>query len=629
MHGQDFFFQAFVYLAAAVVAVPVAKRLGLGSVLGYLLAGVAIGPFGLGLVGEEGQDVMHFAEFGVVMMLFVVGLELQPALLWRLRGPLFGMGGLQVAVTAAALAGAGLALGLPWQPALAAGLILSLSSTAIVLQSLGEKGLLRTDGGQRSFAVLLFQDLAVIPMIALLPLLATAPGGHGVAGEHATTWVEGLAPWAKTGVVLGAVAAVVLAGQFVVRPAFRAIARTRLRELFTAAALLLVIGIALLMSQVGLSPALGTFLAGVVLANSEYRHELESDLDPFKGLLLGVFFIAVGASVDFGLVAGRPGDIAAVVAGLVIVKGLVLFAIGRAFRMGLDQNLMLAFALAQGGEFCFVLLSFAAQGGVLPAATAQLLVASVALSMALTPFLMLFEERVLRPRAGTRERPGREPDAVHDRNPVLIAGFGNFGSVVGRLLAANGVGATVLDADSDQVDVLRRLGLRVFYGDASRHDLLHAAGAAEARLIVVATGEHGKTLEIVRTVRRHFPGARVLARAGGRWEAYDLLDAGAHDVYRDSLDTALRLGCEALHHLGHRAFAAHRTAQAFRRRDEESVRVLAGMRHDRDAYFSTARRWIRDLEQSLRADLEAHDDARDAGWDPESLRREYGGPPPA
>uniref|UniRef100_A0A832MN63 Potassium transporter n=1 Tax=Eiseniibacteriota bacterium TaxID=2212470 RepID=A0A832MN63_UNCEI len=625
MHGQDFFLQAFVYLAAAVVAVPVARRFGLGSVLGYLLAGVAIGPYGLRLVGAEGQDVMHFAEFGVVMMLFLVGLELEPSLLWRLRGPLFGMGGLQVAGTGAALGAAGIALGLPWTQALAAGLILSLSSTAIVLQSLGEKGLLRSDGGQRSFAVLLFQDLAVIPMLALLPLLAAGRAAHGAGEAHATRWVEDLAPWAQTGVVLGAVAAIVLAGQFVVRPAFRAIARTGLRELFTAAALLLVIGIALLMSLVGLSPALGTFLAGVVLANSEYRHELESDIEPFKGLLLGVFFIAVGASIDFALVAARPGEVAGVVLGLVAVKGAVLFAIGRLFRMSLDHNLMFAFALAQGGEFCFVLLSFAVQGGVLPAGLAGLLVASVALSMALTPFLMLFEERVLRPRLGTRAAPAREADAVHERNPVLIAGFGGFGSVVGRLLAANGVRATVLEADADHVEVLRRLGLRVFYGDASRHDLLHAAGAAEARLVVVAAGDSARTLDIVRTVRRHFPQARVLARAHGRSEAYELLDAGAHEVYRDTLDTALRLGCDALRHLGRRAFPAHRSAQAFRRRDEESVRALAALRHDRAAYLGEARRRIRDLEDALRADLESHDDARDAGWDPESLRREHGG----
>jgi monovalent cation:proton antiporter-2 (CPA2) family protein len=641
MDSSTFLFQAFVYLSAAVIAVPIAKRLGLGSVLGYLLAGVAIGPFALGLVGREGQDVMHFAEFGVVMMLFLVGLELQPARLWQLRGPLFGLGGAQVAATAVAVAAIAVALGMSWKAALATGMILSLSSTAIVLQSLGEKGLLRTDGGQKSFAVLLFQDLAVIPMLALMPLLAAAPaggaGGHGAEaahgaaadaaahGEAATRWVETLPAWAQTAVVLGAVAAVVLAGLFLVRPALRWIAAARLREAFTAAALLLVIGTALLMIEVGLSPALGTFLAGVVLANSEYRHELESDIEPFKGLLLGVFFIAVGASIDFHILAEAPVRVAGMVAALVAVKFAVLLAIGRFARMGLDQNLMFAFALAQGGEFAFVLFSFATRAGVLEPATAALLVAVVALSMALTPFLLLLDERVVRPRVGTKEAPGRAADAVEERNPVLIAGFGDFGSVVGRYLAANGVGVTVLDSDSDTVDLMRRLGLRVYYGDASRHDLLHAAGAHEAKLVVVATGDQEKTLGIVRTVRQHFPQARILARARGRWHAYALLDAGVDRIYRDTLDTSLRLGEEALGLLGRRAFPAHRAAQAFRRRDEESVRDLAAMRHDRESYFSEARARIRALEDSLVADLERDDGEADRAWDADTLRQEFGG----
>jgi monovalent cation:proton antiporter-2 (CPA2) family protein len=624
MHGESFFFQAFVYLAAAVVSVPLAKRLGLGSVLGYLIAGVLIGPFGLRLVGSEGQDVMHFAEFGVVMMLFLVGLELEPALLWRLRVPILGLGGLQVGLTAAVITAIGLAVGFSWQASVAVGMILALSSTAIVLQTLREKGLMRTDAGQRSFAVLLFQDIAVIPMLALLPLLATASdaGGTG-AGAHGAG-VEGLPAWAQTGMVLGAVAVVVLGGRFVVRPLFRFIARARLPEVFTAASLLLVIGIALLMARVGLSPALGTFLAGVVLANSEYRHELESGIEPFKGLLLGVFFISVGASVDFRLIGAQPGLIAGMVALLLVVKFVVLFALGRVFRMGLDQNLLFAFALAQGGEFGFVLFSFASQSGVLGLEITAPLIAVVALSMGLTPVLMVLNEKLVQPRLGTREAAEREPDEMDEDNPVIIAGFGRFGHIAGRLLLANGVSATVLDIDSDHVDLLRKLGLKVFYGDASRLDLLRAAGAGRAKIFILALDQDEKCLEIVRTVRQHFPHLEILARARGRYQAYELLDAGVDRVYRETLDSSLRLGVEALGLLGFRKYQAHRAARRFRRHDEASVRELAGMRHDRKAYIGRAREMIRDLERLIREDLRDLDPSQDEAWDTDTLRKDFG-----
>jgi monovalent cation:proton antiporter-2 (CPA2) family protein len=654
MHGQDFFFQAFVYLTAAVIVVPIARRLGFGSVLGYLVAGVLIGPFGLGLIGSEGQDLLHFAEFGVVMMLFLVGLELEPALLWRLRNSLIGLGGAQVGLTALAVAVVARLLGLAWPAALGVGLILALSSTAIVLQTLEEKGLLKTDAGQRSFAVLLFQDLAVIPILALLPLLggvdptaAVGAGAHAAEAAHAATgaahsaagaaheaaahvpWVETLPGWARTLVVLGAVGGIILAGRFLIRPVFRAIAATRLRETFTAAALLLVIAIALLMGQVGLSPALGTFLAGVVLANSEYRHELQGDIEPFKGLLLGLFFLAVGASIDFGLVAAQGTLVLALVLGLALLKFLVLFVASRVLRMGLDQGLFFALALAQGGEFCFVLLSFASRNHVLDAPTSALLVAVVALSMALTPLLLLLFERVLAPRIGTREKPARAHDSDLEENPVIIVGFGNFGSTLGRLLSANGVRATVLDYDSDRVDLLRRLGLKVYYGDATRLDLLQAAGAAHAKLIVLAMADVEKTLDIARTVRRHFPGIEILARAGGRFEAYELLQAGVDRVYRDTLDTSLRAGVDALRHLGVPAYHAQRAAQSFRRKDERNLAGLAGLWHDRSAYISGARQALREMEETIRAEQAAGPDPElDAAWDAESLRAEFGGRPP-
>jgi CPA2 family monovalent cation:H+ antiporter-2 len=623
---HNFLFQAFVYLAAAVVAVPVAQRLGLGSVLGYLLAGVAIGPFGLALLGTGGQDVMHVAEFGVVLMLFVIGLELQPALLWQLRGPIVGLGGLQVSLTSVLVASLAVAAGLQWREALAVGMTLSLSSTAIVLQTLNEKGLLKTAGGQGSFAILLFQDIAVIPMLALFPLLALpgGPGGTVEHGEvaHGATLVSALPAWAQTLAVLGAVAAVVVGGRFVVRPLFRALARTRLREIFTAAALLLVVGIALLMTQVGLSPALGTFVAGVVLATSEYRHELESDIEPFKGLLLGLFFIAVGASIDFALIVSRPLLIAGLVAAIIAVKFGVLLALARLFRLGTGQALLLAFALPQVGEFAFVLFSFAGQHGVLGPEVTAPLVAVVALSMALTPLALLINERLVQPRIGTRREAGRDADAVHEENPVLIAGFGGFGATVGRLLRANGIATTVLDHDSDRVDLLRRLGLTVYNGDATRHDLLHAAGAARAQLLVIALDTPAKTLTLVHTARRHFPQLKILARAFDWIDAHNLYAAGVEHVYREALDTSLRMGTDALRLLGFRAHHAHRSAQRFLRYDEQSVRELTERRSDGAVYIDAARARIEELERVLLADLSGPGLDRDAGWDPESLRDE-------
>jgi CPA2 family monovalent cation:H+ antiporter-2/glutathione-regulated potassium-efflux system protein KefB len=620
-----FFFQAFVYLCASVIAVPIARRLGLGSVLGYLIAGIAIGPFALGLVGREGQDVLHFAEFGVVMMLFLIGLELEPAKLWSLRGALLGMGGLQVVATSALLALAALVFQ-PWRSAVVIGFVLSLSSTAIVLQSMRERGMLRSDAGERSFAVLLFQDLAVIPMLVLLPLLARAAPA-AVDAHAAPTLLAGQPGWARALATFAAVAVIVLAGRFLVRPILRFIAKSDVREVFTAGALLLVVAIVLLMQAVGLSPALGTFLGGVVLANSEYRHELESDIEPAKGLLLGLFFLSVGASIDFGVVAAHATEVALLVAGLVVAKALVLFAIGRAAGMSVEQNLLFALALAQGGEFAFVLFSLAAQGGVVDRPTADLLVAVVALSMAGTPLLLVLHERVLRPRLGAPASPRPEPDAIDERGAVILAGFGAFGSIVGRFLIANRVPTTVLDADSDHVALLRRVGIRGFYGDASREDLLRAAGAAEARVLLVSTSPLETTLAIIRTAKRHFPNLRVYARALTRVDAYEIYDAGADRVYRSVVDTSLRSGVDVLRELGFPAHPATRAAQRFRRQDEADWRRLAAIRHDTTAWEGQARESNRHLERllgnSLREGPAATDDA---AWDSASLRAEFGKP---
>jgi len=619
----NFFYQAFVYLAAAVVAVPIAKRLGLGSVLGYLIAGVLIGPYLLGFVGEEGQDVMHFAEFGVVMMLFLVGLELQPSLLWKLRAPILGLGGIQVVATAGLITAIVLLVSdLSWQMALAIGLTLALSSTAIVLQTLNEKGLLKTMGGQNAFSVLLFQDIAVIPILAFLPLLATTEAVHS-SGHETHTWIEGMPIALQTMIVLGVIVSIVLIGRYLISYAFRLIAQTRLRELFTAAALLLVIGITLLMTMVGLSPALGTFLAGVVLAQSEYRHELETDIEPFKGLLLGLFFIAVGASIDFNLIFQNPGLIALIVAGLILVKLMVLVVIGRVFGMRSDNNLMFAFGLAQGGEFAFVLFSYALQNGVLTSETANPLIAAVAISMALTPLLMLLNERLIQPNFGTKESVERESDTIDEKNTIIIAGFGRYGSTIGRFLQANGMQATYLDIDPNNVDLLRKLGLKVFYGDASRHDLLHAAGADDARLLIVAVDDSEKSLEIVETARKHFPHVKIMVRTKYWNDYYDMLEKDLLGVYREFSDVALRMGADALGHMGYRKNQVQRSLKKFRRHDEAYLKGMVDSRHEQKTFFKRGRQVIAELELMMLEDMEKEAKDKDLGWDTDGIVEEF------
>jgi len=616
MQTGSFFYIAFVYLAAAVVMVPLAKRFGLGSVLGYLLAGVLIGPGLLGLVGEERQEIMHFAEFGVVMMLFVIGLELEPAVLWRLRTSILGMGGAQVVVTALVFLGIGLAMGLPWKAAMAVGLVLSLSSTAIILQTLQEKGLIRTPAGQSSFAVLLFQDIAVIPILALFPLLADA---SFVQPDDVPFEEQG---WKNTLLGIGAIAVIIAGGKYLVRPIFHVVANTKLRELFTATALLLVIAIELITSSVGLSPALGAFLGGVVLANSEYRHELESDIEPFKGLLLGSFFVSVGASIDLGFVAEQPLFILGAVLGVMFIKGAILFAIGRVFRMGIDQNSTFAFALCQMGEFGFVLLAFASRYGIFPESLSGLLLVITALSMALTPLFFLINEKLVLPRITAKLAKEIAPDVIEEKNPVIIAGFGRFGSVVGRLLKAKDVGATVLDSDADRVELLRKLGLKVYYGDASRLELLHAAGAKEAKLLIITLDDPEQTIKLVGEAQKHFPHLTLFVRATDRADAYELLRLGVQHVYRETLDTSLRMGADAMRMLGFRAYNARHVVQKFYEHDEKALRELAETWADRNLYISAARERIAELEQLLRADGFDTDLDIDKEWDSDSLRED-------
>jgi len=620
-----FLLQALIYLAAAIIFVPIAKRLGLGSVLGYLLAGIVIGPFIMGFIGEEGEDIMHFAEFGVVVMLFLVGLELEPELLWRMRIPILGLGGLQVLITTIVFGGLSMGMGFPWNEALAIGMTLSLSSTAIVLQTLNEKGLMRTAAGQSSFSVLLFQDIAVIPILAVLPLLVVSHGAHG-GGEEAhgsASLIAEFPAWLQTIAVLVAVAGVILAGRYLVQPLFRIVARTRLRELFTAFALLLVVGTAELMTLVGMSPALGTFLAGVVLANSEYKHALESDLEPFKGLLLGLFFMAVGASIDFQLIAQQPGVIAGIVVCIMLIKALILFILGRVFKLGLDQNVLFALALSQAGEFAFVLLSFIRQENILSTETSAILMAVVAITMALTPLLMLLNEQLLQPRIGTKEKAdSREADTIEARNPVIIAGFGRFGSIVGRFLRANGIKPTILDVDSDRVDLLRKMGFTVYYGDATRFDLLESAGAAEAKVIIIALESSEKNIELVEIVKKHFPNLHIMVRAFDYNDTYELMDEGIFHIYRDTLDTSLRVGVDALKLLGRRAYQVERFAKKFLQHDYQAQKSLASVRDDQKEYINTVRQRVEELETFMKTDLVEEDLMRDIGWDAESLRKE-------
>ena len=612
MAFEEAFQQAFLYLAAALVAVLIGKRLGLGAVLGYLIVGAAIGPWGLHWVGHEGAEVTHFAEFGVVVMLFLIGLELHPPMLWRMRRQVLGLGAAQVVLSALAIGGVLLAFGFTWKPALAVGLILAMSSTAIVLQTLAEKGLMKSEAGQNSFAVLLFQDVAVIPILALLPLLGN--GAHAETHGHGSTaWLDELAPWLRALVTLGAVALIVIVARTVMRRAFQAIAKTRQREAFTGAALALVIGVALLMTKVGLSPALGAFVAGMVLANSEYRHELESDLEPFKGLLLGLFFLGVGAGIDFGYIRENLALVLGGAAALIAIKGLLLFGIGSLQGSRPAASLLFSAALAPGGEFAFVLIAAAMGVGALNADIAPAMIAIVALTMAATPLLILAAERALA-RETTATVPNREADVEDDGHPVILCGFGRFGHAVGRLLRHRGIGCTVLDHDSDQVELLRKIGIPVFYGDAARAELLEAAGARRARALVVALRDPAVTRRIVEIAHREFPHLKIFLRAHSRLEAYEYLDLGEERIYRDTLDSSLRMGVDVMRTLGVPAYAAYRAARLYRQQDEAMVRNMAAHRHDQGEYYSQAREAIRSLDQLMRAERPA--DEVDAAWLP-------------
>ena len=575
----DFLILAFSLLVAGVVAVPLATRFGLGTVLGYLLAGMALSPL-LAALDVNVEQMQQFAEFGVVMMLFIIGLELEPQRLWDMRKRLLGFGGGQVILTTIVLTAIGLVNGNAWQTAIAIGMILALSSTAIVLQTLEEKGLMRTRGGEASFSVLLVQDVAVIPMLAILPLLAlpqfaeaASAGASHAHGHGGMNLLDGLPTWLAGIATVGAIGLVVLIGVFLTRPVFRMIADLRLREMFTAAALMFVIGIALLMTLVGLSPALGAFIAGVVLANSEFRHELEADINPFKSLLLGLFFITVGAGIDYALVSERLGEVLFWTFVVLLSKMLILFAIGKAFKLMGQDRWLFSLSLAQAGEFGFVLIAFATANAVLPADIADLLLLVVAFSMLLTPLLFILYEKVVVPRYAKTEE--REPDTIAESNEIILAGRGRMGGIIDRMLDVAGYKATVIDYDSRHIANMEKFGNKAYFGDATRPDLLASAGIARAKLLIVAVDDREQIDQIVSYVHDNFPDVHIIARAIDRDHVFKLWALGCRDIIRETYDGAIRMGRSAFEALGHDRQSAQALADAWEESDRSSMVEVA------------------------------------------------------
>ena len=616
---EGFLPQAVVYILAAIICVPIAKRLGMGSVLGYLIAGIAIGPYLLGFL-SEGEDIMHKAEFGVVMMLFLIGLELEPKNLWKMRDLILGIGLSQVVISSVLVFGVSIFLGFSWQISLTIGLSMALSSTAIVLQSLKEKNQMESPTGKLSFGVLLMQDIAVIPILAVLPLLVVAGGNAGGEAESHGL-IDNFPGWAQTLFIFGAIGLVVLLGRFAFGPLLNLVSKTRLRELFTASALLIVVGIALLMELVGLSPALGTFLAGVVLANSPYKHALESDLDPFKGILLGLFFMAVGATINFNLIATNASIIISATLGVIALKTLILFIIGKQKRLSNSQNLSFAVGLSQVGEFSFVTYAFALQLGIFDGEISDFLMAITALSMTVTPLLMVFLDKVLLPKMDRVKEDHKEMDEIEIKRNVILLGFSHFGSTLGRFLRANGIEATVLDYNPDQVDFLRKMGFKVYFGDATRLDLLQAAGAEEADIIISAIKDTETNIKLVELCKKHFPRIEIMVRAKNRVDAYELLEMGVENIYREHLDTSIRMGEDVLKKLGFRSHTVHRLAQNFREYDESAMKVLVNYKNDEKEYISKVRLQIESQEALLSGELARKFSLNDQAWDSEVMKK--------
>jgi len=616
----DFLFQAIIYLSAAILCVPVAKKLGMSSVLGYLFAGIIIGPFALGFIVQEGQNIMHFAEFGVVMMLFLIGLELEPSKFWKMRKAILGMGSIQLVGTILILFLGCIAFtDWNWKITLVISLALSISSSTIVLQTLKEEGLTNTSVERSSFAVLLFQDIAVIPILALLPILATSIPNK--TNDIHQTLIHSFPSWLQAVISIGIILLIYFSGRFLFVSLLHFIAKTRLQELLTASALLLVVSVSCLMHIIGLSPALGTFIAGIVLANSEFRHELEGDIAPFKSLLLGLFFIGVGASINFKLILDNPIFIFVFGAILTVVKFLVSFTISRFYKKKIKHNILFALGLSQAGEFGFLIISFCLQLYIIPNILANQIMAIIAISMITTPFLHLINKHLILPKLQTKENKKEEEiEIIDEHNPVIIAGFGHFGSTVGRLLRANNVKSTILDNDSDQVDLLQKLGFKAHYGDATRLELLEAAGCENAKLFIAAIDNHKTNLQVIETIQMHFPNLKILTRARNRNDAYELIDHKVEYIYRETLYSAINMGIDILVELGHRKYTATRQGQQFIKNDEITTHKLAKKRYNKTAYMTTVMAEIKLQEKLIKSGLNSQIAAIDHCWDSEHLK---------
>lgn len=614
-------FEAIVFLLGAIICVSIAKRIGLSSVLGYLIAGVLIGPYVLGFIGNEGEDILHFAEFGVVMMLFLIGLEIEPKNFWKMRKTIMGMGGIQVASTMLLSYFLFILFGFDWKVALTFSMAVALSSTAIALQTIKEKGLLNTTFGTSSFSILLFQDIIVIFMLGALPLLVNTDKTQTEnSGEHANL-LQNLPLGLQTLAILVSVAAIVVAGRFLIVPLLRKVAKTGVRELLIAAALLIVFSISFLMELVGLSPALGAFLGGVVLSNSEFKHELESTLEPFKNLLLGLFFMAVGASINFIVIAKSPLTVGGILVAVIVLKGLVLFVTGSLFKLRLNQKLLLTFSLAQVGEFAFVLLSFAFSLNILEQEQLDIMLVVTALTMTVTPIIGMINERVLLPRLGTKESIKRPMDHIAKSQKVILVGFGHFGSTIGRFLRTHGVEATILDHDSNRVDFLRKMGFEVYYGDATRTDLLESAGITEANILICAMDNPEVVKQLAKTVKNKYPQVKLMVRARDRYAAYEFLNMEIDHIYRESLETSLKLASEVLSQMGFRKYTLQRQIQNFIKYDEDSLKRLAKEKKIGDEnYIFKARKELEHQEKLLEQDFKRGIVEFDTHWDGEQIR---------
>jgi len=587
-HAPAWLTNSLIYLSAAVIAVPLSRALGLGSIIGYLAAGIAIGPWGLGLVRNV-EDILHFAEFGVVLMLFLVGLELEPRRLWSLRRPIFGWGSVQVLGCAALLCAAAIAAGLPWRVSLVAALGLALSSTAIALQVMGERNLLPTSSGQAGFSILLFQDVAAIPILALLRLL----GGVAEVNDVATS------RWLEAAKIVAVIGGIILGGRLLLRPLLRWIAKSNTPEIFTAASLLLVVAIAALMQLVGLSMALGAFLAGVLLAESEYRRELETDIEPFKGLLLGLFFIAVGMSIDFGVLLKSPGLMASAVLAFLAIKAVVIWGVARGMDLPVQERPVFVLLLAQGGEFAFVVFQAAAGARVISPETSSLLIGAVAVSMLLSPLLLVAVDKLLLPRYANCNVPQLDEISEPQHAPIIIAGFGRYGQIVGRMLSAQGIAATVLDHDADMIEAARSFGYKVFYGDATRLDLLRIAGAPTAKVLVVAVDDTEQSLAIVDLAREHFPHLELVARARDVVHWNELRDRGVTRVEREVFESSLRSARTVLEVLGFAPHEARAQAMRFRRHNLQLFEQMYPHHRDRAKVIAVIKQGRQQLEEQM------------------------------